>query len=230
MRHALLLSIFIFFTWLLTFPPQVKAQTLNSESYTIRMGNFNMTSGLKSSASYSLTDTVGQLTAQFFAEQGYHVKAGLQYIYTLYDFSFTVSSLLMDLGTLIPGTFASATHTLTVTAPGQGYSVTIHALSPLKNDAGDVIPGIAPGVWTDPRVYGFGYRVTGSDVAADFLADSSFRPFPLLSAGESPELIMQSEEAGKNRTAEANYQVNVSPTQPPGKYSTQVIYLATPVY
>ncbi|PIW08732.1 hypothetical protein COW38_00110, partial [Candidatus Collierbacteria bacterium CG17_big_fil_post_rev_8_21_14_2_50_45_7] len=85
----------------LLFPTPVHAQTsLDSPNYKIRLGNFNMTSGTKSSASYNLTDTVGQIAAEFFTGSGYHVKAGFQYIYTLYDFSFSLSSLAIDLGTL----------------------------------------------------------------------------------------------------------------------------------
>lgn len=204
--------------------PITHAQTLNSDSYTLRMGNFNMTSGLKSSASYSLTDTVGQTAAQFFAGNGYHVKAGFQYIYTLYDFSFTSSTLLIDLGTVIPGTFTTAKHSLTVTAPGQGYSVTAHSLSPLKSGTHS-IPGVSPGIWTDTKLYGFGYNLSGDDVVAEFVGPSYFRPFR-----ETPETIMTSTQAGKNRTAEVTYKLNVQPGQPSGAYSTQVVYLAAPVY
>lgn len=227
MRYLLyLIPIFYF---LLPFAPLTRAETLNSDSYTIRMGNFNMTSGLKSSASYSLTDTVGQIAAEFFASNGYHVKTGFQYIYTLYDFSFVVSSLLVDLGNLTPNTFSSSSNTLTVTAPGQGYSVTVHALAPLKSGE-STIPSVRAGNWATPSDHGFGFNLLGDDVVPEFTSPLYFRPFPLLSEDASPLTIMTSVQAGKNRTSTATYQVSVSQDQPPGSYSTQIVYIATPVY
>ncbi len=216
-----------------------KAETLNSDSYTVRLGNFNMTSGLKSSASYNLTDTVGQIAAEFFAGNGYHVKAGFQYIYTLYDFSFTISSLLIDLGELTPGTFKTASHTLMVSAPGQGYSVSAHELTPLKNESENTIPDTTcnisctetvAGLWDQTIAHGFGYNVAGDDVSPDFISSLFFRPFPDLSKGDVPATVMITSQAGKNRTATVTYQANIEAGQPGGAYATQIIYIATPVY
>ncbi len=222
------------------FAPPTRAETLESDSYTIRLGNFNMTSGLKSSTTYSLTDTVGQTAASFFSSTGYHVKAGFQYIYTLYDFSFSLSAILADLGTLTPATFATTSHTLTVSAPGQGYSVSAIATSRLTNTSGDTIPDTtcnsgacsesAAGIWNDTSKYGFGYNLTGNDISADFTNNTYFRPFPDASAADSPATIMTTASAGKNRTATVTYQANVSGSQAAGNYSTQIIYIATPVY
>ena len=215
------------------------AETMNSSNYTIRLGNFNMTSGYKSSASYNLTDTVGQIAAEFFSSAGYHVKAGFQYVYTLYNFSFSTSSLLVSL-TLSPNTFSNASHTLTVTAPGQGYSVTAYETSKLTNAASDTIPDTtcdsgtctetSAEVWNTPTNNGFGYNLTGNDVASDFINGNYFRPFPDFSLGEQPAVIMQSSAAGKNRTATVNYRLSPSGTQAGGNYSTHIIYIATPVY
>ena len=212
---------------------------MNSESFTIRLGNFNMTSGLKSSSSYSLTDTVGQITAEFFTSNGYHVKSGLQYVYTLYDFSFTISSLMIDLGDLTPGVFATAKHDLIVTAPGQGYAVSAHEVSPLKNGEGNTIPDTAcdntcteteARVWSNVSSYGFGYNATGNDVSSDFVNGTMFRPFPDLSKNEEPATVMITSQAGKNRTATVTYKTNIPENQPGGEYATQIVYIATPVY
>jgi hypothetical protein len=218
---------------------KVRAETLSSDNYIIRMGNFNMTSGFKSSASYNLTDTVGQTAASFFSSTGYHVKAGFQYIYTLYDFSFSISSLAINLS-LIPNTFSTASHTLTVSAPGQGYSVTAHETSKLENDSADTIPDTtcdsgtcsetSAGVWTTPTNNGFGYNMTGNDIAVDFTNATYFRPFPDASLGESPATVMTTAAAGKNRVATVTYQLSPSGTQAAGTYNTQIVYIATPVY
>ena len=217
-----------------------RAETLTSPNYKVRLGNFNMTSGMKDSTSYNLTDTVGQIAADFFSSSGYHVKAGFQYIYTLYDFSFAISSLALDLGTLTSNTFSTATNTLTITSPGQGYSVSALESNKLTNIAGNTIPDTtcdsgtctetSAGVWSTATNNGFGYNVNGSDVSADFIGVTYFRPFPDLSLAESASTIMSSSISGKNRTATVTYKVSPPGSQASGIYTTQIIYIATPVY
>jgi hypothetical protein len=225
-------------SWLLT-PAPLRAQDMSSSSYKIRMGNFNMTSGMKNSSSYNLTDTVGQTAAEYFSSSGYHVKAGFQYVYTLYPFSFSVSSLAVDLGTLTPGTAATGNHTLTVTAPGQGYSVSAIESTRLTSTSGATIPDTScdtscsetsAGVWTGSTAYGFGYNLQGDDVTADFTGPTYFRPFPDASAAETAATIMSTTSSGKNRTATVTYRANVSGSQAAGTYTTQISYIATPVY
>lgn len=215
------------------------AENLESSNYRIRLGNFNMTSGTKTSTSYTLTDTVGQTAAGLFTSSGYSVKAGFQYLYTLYPFSFTISDLTIDLGTLTPNSFSTDSHTLTVSAPGQGYSVTTYELNRLKN-AGNFIPDTgcnsgtctqsSAGVWDSTSAYGFGYNAAGDDVTSDFVDATYFRPFPDLSLGDSPQAVMTTASAGEGRSATITYQANISSTQAAGNYTTQIIYLATPVY
>ena len=225
--------------YLLASSSPAHAQSMLSPNYTIRLGNFNMTSGLKSSTSYSLTDTVGQIAANYFSSTGYHVKAGFQYLYTLYDFAFSVNSLSADLGPLSPGGFSSASTVLTVTAPGQGYSVTTGEMGKLTNASSNTIPDTgcnagctttSAGVWTSTSAYGFGYNMSGSDIPADFAGSTYFRPFPDLSLGGTPATVMASTAAGRGRIATATYQAAISGTQAGGTYSTQIIYIATPVY
>ena len=222
--------------------PTAHAQTsMDSSNYRIRLGNFNITSGFKSSASYNLTDTVGQIAAEFFSSAGYHVKAGFQYIYTLYNFSFSISALAINFGSLPLNTFTTASHTLTVSAPGHGYSVTAYETTKLKRPStSDAIPDTtcdagtctetSAGIWTTATNNGFGYNLTGDDIASDFISSSYFRPFPDLSLGESPATIMTTTAAGKNRLATVTYKVSPNATQAAGDYTTQIVYIATPVY
>lgn len=240
MTNIKLLSLLVASIVYLMSTSPTQAETLVSPNYTIRLGNFNMTSGFKSSASYNLTDTVGQIAAEFFSSTGYHVKAGFQYIYTLYNFSFSISALAVNL-TTTPNTFSTASHTLTVSAPGQGYSVSTYETSKLTKSGGsDTIPDTtcdagtctetSAGVWTTPTNNGFGYNLTGNDISADFLSSSYFRPFPDASLSESPSTIMSTTAAGKNRVATVTYQLSPSATQAAGTYATQIVYIATPVY
>jgi hypothetical protein len=235
---ALLLSTFSFL--LSSFSVHAQS-TMDSDSYKIRLGNFNMTSGYKSSTTYQLTDTVGQTAANYFSSTGYHVKAGFQYLYSLYDFSFSISSLAINFGTLTPNTFSTANHTITVSSPGQGYSVTAYETAKLtKSNSSVTIPDTtcdsgpctetSATVWSTATNNGFGYNVSGNDVASDFINSTYFRPFPDASLSEPAATIMTTTTAGKNRLATVNYKVSPSGAQAAGDYSTQIIYLATPVY
>src|SRR3989339_172597 len=230
----------ISFTLLLSIYHPVSAETMLSPSYRIRFGNFNMTSGTKSSTSYSLTDTVGQTAAGLFDSNGYVVKAGFQYIYTLYDFAFAISDLSIDFGTLTPSSFSSGSNTLTVSAPGQGYSVTAFETQRLRSSSGDFVPDAtcnsgtctdsSAGIWDSTSAYGFGYNMVGHDIPGDFQDASYFRPFPDFSLGDSPAIVMSSSAAGENRSANVTYQVNVEGSQAAGNYTTSIVFIATPVY
>lgn len=235
-----IIALVCYFVSLLLSTP-VRAQTsLDSANYKIRLGNFNMTSGFKSSASYQLTDTVGQIAAEFFSSTGYHVKAGFQYIYTLYNFSFSISSLAINLGTLTPNTFSTSSHTLTVSAPGQGYSVSVYEINELTSTTGATIPDTtcdsgpctetSATTWITPTNNGFGYNASGNDVSPDFTGPTFFRPFPDFSLSEPAATVMTTVTAGKNRVATITYQVSPGSTQAAGDYTTQIIYIATPVY
>lgn len=216
------------------------AESLKSDNYIIRFGNFNITSGTKTSASYSLTDTVGQTAAGEFSSAGYTVKAGFQYIYTLFPFAFTISSLAIDFGALTPSTFSTNTNTLTIDAPGQGYSITALEDHPLERSGTDQIPDTtcdggactqsAAAVWTNTSIYGFGFNMSGNDIPGDFTNSTYFRQFADNSAAESPSIVMSSNASGKARLATVTYKVNISSTQTAGDYSNIINYVATPTY
>ena len=73
--------IFLLSILLISFPATVLAQRFSSPSYLINWGNFNLTSGSKTSPNYRLTDTVGQNAPGYSEGDSLAVKAGFQYIY-----------------------------------------------------------------------------------------------------------------------------------------------------
>src|SRR5687768_2947085 len=112
---------FFLFLFALACPAVLKADELRSDSFVIQFGNFNVTSGEKSSASYSVTDTVGQTADGPFGQygsSGYFVGSGFQYIYQIDEFAFTISQTAIDLGVLTPGIHNTASHTLTINTRG----------------------------------------------------------------------------------------------------------------
>lgn len=227
---------------LFSFPVPISADTLESSSYKVTFGNFNITSGEKSSASYTVTDTVGQIAPGEYDGNGYVVKSGFQYLYPFDAFSFRISKLAIHLGNLSYGSFNSDSHTLTVDAAGTGgYAVRAHETHPLRLQSGtSTIPDTtcnsgscsqaSAGIWTDPTKPGFGFNLSGDDVASDFLSNNHFRQFADLSSNETAQTIMMRNSDAVNRNATVMYKVAPKADQAAGLYETQVVYVAVPTY
>ena len=225
--------------------PQVFAENLKSDSYLIQFGNFNITAGRKTSASYDLTDTVGQSIAGPFGAYGsssYFVGAGFQYIYQIGAFEFIISDLDIPLGILTPGVHSSDTNTLTISTRGAGgfivYAYQTHPLRLVDDiieidnttcDAGTCTTSNAE-VWTNQSVPGFGFNVDGATAESDFVNTTYFRPFANAEAAESMQPVMSSPNIAKNESATVTYKAGIPGTQAAGDYETSVVYVAVPGY
>lgn len=223
----------------------VLAENLQSNSYTIQFGNFNVTSGEKSSSSYNVTDTVGQTGAGPYGQYGvssYFVGGGFQYIYQIDRFRFRVSKIGIDLGELTPGIHHTDAHDIAVTTGSAGgYIVYAYEAHPLKNQlSSDTIPDTTcnsgtcthttAGIWTTTTIPGFGFNMTGQDIATDFVNANYFRSFADNSLGEPMQSIMSSSNVGTNKTATVTYKAGVSGNQASGNYSTYIVFVAVPGY
>lgn len=232
--------LFVFFFFNFEF---VHAIPMDSSRFKIESANVEIAGGNKSSASYKLADTVGQLAAGQYSSTGYVVKAGFQYLHSIIPFRFSISNINIDLGTLVPDTPTTATTDLTVYFGGAGqYQVTAIEEGPLKTQSGNVIPDTScdggintctestAKVWSSVAAYGFGYGASGNDVSADFIDGTYFRRFPDRTTAEQPATIMSSVNVGKNRVATVTFKANVSPVQPAGSYQTIINFVATPSF
>jgi len=221
--------------------PQVFAN-MSSNSYAIQYNNVNMTSGEKSSSSYTVTDTVGQTAAGRYSSSGYLVRSGFQYMYTIGQFSFSISNTMINLGLLTPGSFNTATTTLTISAKGAGgYQITAFENYPLKIvgtsttipdttcDAGTCNEGTA-GVWTNTSIPGFGYNMSGTDIPAAFINSTYFKQFANLSNNEPAQVVMSNTGVVKNNQATVTYKAGISGGQTAGNYENNIVYIATPGY
>jgi hypothetical protein len=223
----------------------VIAERLESDSYIIQFGNFNVTAGEKTSTSYGVTDTVGQSFAGPFGQYGsstYFVGAGFQYIYQTKPFRFTISDLDINLGELTSGVFSTDSNVLTITTGGaEGYTVYAYEIHPLRRSSGSVIipdttcdsgscTHTTAGVWNSSNAYGFGFGAAGATVPADFSTSSHFRQFADDEAGEPMQPVMSSTNIGEADTATITYKANISGTQAAGDYQTAVVYVAVPGY
>lgn len=230
---------------LLSLAHPVYADRLESNSFVIQFGNFNITSGEKSSASYNLTDTVGQTGAGPFGTYGsssYFVGSGFQYIYQIDTFSFVISDTNVELGTLTPATHNTDSHTLTITTRGAGgYSVYAYEAHPLRHQDGTTtIPDttcdagtctqITAQIWNTPTIPGFGFNMSGDDIPGDFVSSSYFRQFADRSASEAMQVVMSSSSIADARQSTVTYKAGVSGLQAAGNYQTNVVYVAVPGY
>ena len=188
---------------------QVQAINMQSSQYRIQFGTVDSGGGKMtdpSDKSYNLSSSIGQSAAKEFQSSGYVVKAGFQYITSRVPFSFSLSNISINFGSLLPSSPSTGTITLKVSFGGAGqYIVTARADAPLTDlrgtnsisftacDGGvDTCSITNAKLWTSTSKYGFGYGMTGQDVPADFISSSYFRPFANKLLAEDPATIMQS--------------------------------------
>ena len=258
--------------YLLTTTPSY-AINMQSNQYRIQFGTVDSGGGKMTDPvddTYRLSSSIGQTAAREFQSNGYVVKAGFQYIYSRIPFSFYLSSIRVDLGTLLPSTPSIGNITFKVSFGGAGqYVVTARADAPLTtyqgtnsisftgcNGGADTCTITNAKLWNSSSAYGFGYRMTGQDVPADFtdlVYNSYYRPFSNNLLSESAATIMQSSNVtaditptpaipytpapiltGVPRTtthqAVMTMKVNVSSFQQAGSYATVLRFLATPSF
>lgn len=222
----------------------VLADRLESDSFVIQFGNFNVTSGEKSSASFNVTDTVGQIAAGPFGEYGnsdYFLGSGFQYIYQIDTFSFSISDVLIELGSLSNSAFSTDSNVLTITTKGGGgYTVYSYESRPLtlSSDGVTTIPDTTCDTascdqtnadpWVTPSNYGFGFNADGSTVPSDFVDTTYFRQFADASSAETMQAVMSSSNIANADTATITYKASAAGNQTAGEYETAIIFVAVP--
>lgn len=220
------------------------AERLESDSYIIQFGNFNMTAGEKSSASYTVTDTVGQTGAGPYGQYGvsnYFIGGGFQYIYQIDEFFFQLSKLYIDLGELSPTAHSSDSHTVTISTRNAGYTVYAYEEHPLLHANGlYTIPDTTcdsgtcdettAALWQTQTIPGFGFNMTGTNVPLDFVNADYYRQFADNSSLEPMQVIMSSPNVANLEQATVTYKAGIAGDQAAGRYETAVVFVAVPSY
>lgn len=238
-------SIVCVISFIFSFQGEVLAENMESHSYKIQFGNFNMSSGKRAGDSYLLSDTMGGLAVGPYGQYGssdYFIGSGFQYVYQIDYFVFNISKLNIELGELFAGSFKTDSHTLNITTNGaSGYSVYAFENHPLKVvsgtetipdttcDASDCDETVAA-AWTNPSQAGFGFNVSGDDAASDFLNGNYFRQFANNEASENMQEIMGSTNVALDRTATVTYKASMPGSQAAGNYQTSIVFVAVPGY
>ena len=106
----------------------IRAENMESASYYLQFGNFNMGSGkFDPGSDYNLSYTMGGTAVGPYGEYGttdYFLGSGFQYLYQIDQFAFSLSKLSIDFGELTAETFATDSHTITInTGSAGGYEV-----------------------------------------------------------------------------------------------------------
>ncbi len=237
-----IVSLIIFCILVISGNQKVSADNLTSPSFDIKMGTINITGGSKSSTSYTLNDTVGQTAQGEFNSTGFTVKAGFQYVYDPNPFTFTVSNIDLDYGSLVAGTPSTLNNTLTITT-GSAYGYAVKAIEDhsLKLTSGtDTIPDTSCDLatpctitdatpWTDNTRYGFGYNINGADADPEFTNSTYYRPFPIQGANQ-PTTVMTKNTPTTNSSVTVTYKVNISGSQAAGTYQNGIQYIAVPSF
>lgn len=244
MKKVLFCFVFLFpylFICLFAYSDVSAQERIESDHFRIVFPNFNSGAGIPSSDNYKLNTTIGQNAPGLYSSSGYRVKAGFQYINSIIPFSFSISDIQINFGTLTPQTPSTDTSTLIVSAGGAGgYVVKASENHPMQtSDASDSIidtlcdtscSETAAAVWSSSTKYGFGFNMSGDDVPADFINSNYFRQFADRSNSEAQTTIMSSVNVGRERTATITYKVNISGVQPAGTYQNIITFTAIPSY
>lgn len=221
----------------------VTAFKMTNANYTILEGNLNSVAGKPTNSNYKLGVTVGELGSGLYSGTNYKIRAGFEYIYSIIKFQFSISSTLVDFGTLTPTNPVTRTQTLTISnGSANGYTVTASENHPLIVDStGAVIPDTTcdggtctettSAAWSNTLTYGFGYRcddISGTDCASGFTTGTYYKQFADDSASETEQSVMTGANVGRNKQVQITYKANISGTQPGGLYRNVITYIATP--
>ncbi len=217
----------------------VAAQEMNSQNFKIEGGNFNMTSGNKSSQTYKLSDVVGQLAANVFASKGYIIKTGYANSAAGAPFSFSVSPTLVDFGILTPNIPVEKEVRVSISnGNATGYIVKVAANQSLSTSVGAEIPDTVcdtktsactkntATLWKENSSYGFGFKASGKTIANDLKKDNFYRPFAQTKKNEQAELIMESHAQKVVDQATMNLKLVIGPNQPVGQYNNVITFTA----
>lgn len=241
LRYLLLLLLLLSTFYFLRSTPSASAITMSNQSFILQT-ELNTAGGTAKSSLFKADISVGQTVAGK-SEKNYTARMGFQYLRFSKTFLFSVTDTLIDFGILSPTTPVTRTSTLTV-YPGStnGYQVlaatdrpltaenNIYTIPDTTCDTGSCATD-RPEKWANILTYGFGYRcdnVFGSVCNSAFSDKTFYQPFAPASKKKNPQVIMEGRVAKAKGSATITYRVNISTTQPAGRYTNAITYVANP--
>lgn len=240
--HSGLIGLFVYLLVGL-FLSTANAQTMSNKDYIIEVQGFNAASGTTVNTNYTLRSTAGEVATGVSENEDFKIKAGFENIVSSSPFFASLSTDMIDFGTLNPTNPIIRTANLSVySLPLYGYSIIGFENHPLKNVSEppvQIIPDTTcdngqcnqenAGAWTNTLTYGFGYRcdnLTGNDCDSSFSNPNFYKHFADISNSIAPSIMKGI--GSENKDARLSYKVNISGTQPKGIYTNIITYIAVP--
>ncbi|MBI2613463.1 MAG: hypothetical protein HYW62_01725 [Candidatus Levybacteria bacterium] len=222
------------------FLPTASAQTMSNKDYKVKMQGFNSISGTTTNTDYKVRSTVGDLSPVVSEGVNFKIRSGIENIDSTLAFSISLSSDLIDFGSLSPTNPIVRTANLNIySLPAYGYSVLAFENHPLQSE-NTTIPNTTcddgqcseenAREWTNTLTYGLGYRcdnVIGFDCNSSFAKPNFYKHFADHSNGQS-EQSMMSGIGSKNKDVRISYKVNIPGNQAEGIYTNIITYIAVP--
>lgn len=231
------------------FLPIAQGQTMSNENYKIKMQGFNTISGTTENRDYQLRSTAGELAPLVSEGVNFKVRTGFENVASTLPFSASLSSDIIDFGTLSPTNPIVRTVDLSVySLSTSGYSVIAFENHPLQSanstitdttcDNGECSQENA-GIWTNTLTYGLGYRcdnIIGTDCDSSFSNAKFYKHFANISNTQSPQSVMSgigsknksSTDSVLDKDIRLSYKVNISGNQAQGIYSNIITFIAIP--
>ena len=79
--------------------------------------------------------------------------------------------------------------------------------------------------WVTPTNYGFGFNMSGEDIASDFANSTYFRPFADNSNGQNMSAVMSSSDLAIDQLSTVTYKVSIGGSQAAGIYNLSLIHI-----
>ena len=239
----------VFFVIFLTLFFSISKHIEISEAQVMSGDRFNLQSESRNPAEESdiNPDKNNKLTEQdefydIYLGQNYKIENGFGRLVSGLPFNFSLSSDLIEFGTLTPNNPVTRTNTLSIlSASTVGYLVFAYENHQPQSSDNSIIPdatcdnGVCTQTesasWKETTTYGFGYRCdnkVGSDCSGGFLDPRFFKQFPDSSKQEEWQQVMRGLPEDKEKTSQITYKVNISNSQKPVKYVNILTYIAVP--
>ncbi len=206
------------------------AQSASNNSYIIQGGEIEQkTFTNPSDSSTESSDKGSDKTTNIYFGENYQDQ----------PFSFSVSNILVDYGSLTPTNPVSRTTDLIILkGSSEGYSVFAFANRQLTDVNNNSIPDTtcdngtcsqtSSAQWSRNLSFGFGYRCENSDMSGctgDFSKADYFKQFANDSKSGQYQAIINSFDSRKSKI---EYKVNISNNQAKSSYSNSITFIAIP--
>jgi hypothetical protein len=190
---------------------------MTSTNYRIYGDAVGTSGGRSTSASYILTDTVGELDADEMSSTNYNLLAGFQNISEHPTFSFSVDTTSINLGNLSPTSVQTGTSTITTSTNAPfGYTTTIVEDGELRTSSNIDIDDVSDGAVTAGSEE-YGIALIGTD--RTFVDERAISTTPLSIASRS--------NWKNNSQVTVTHRASVASNTLSGSYSHVVTYVST---